>query len=151
MFTLYMILLVIHIIAAVIGLGATFGLPVVMGLVKTKAQALFAYNVFKGIEKHGKIGSLSLLVTGLLMGFINPSLFTQIWYVASIIIYIGVQPIAAGILPRKTELQIKVLEEHDGDDLPEKYFTLAKKIKPLNNVLHISVVVLILLMTVKPF
>ncbi|OLO42173.1 hypothetical protein BTR23_02825 [Alkalihalophilus pseudofirmus] len=85
------------------------------------------------------------------MGALNPYLFKQIWYIASIIIYIDVQPIAAGLLPKKTELQYKALENHEGNDLPYEYIKLAKEVAPFNNVLHIAAVVLIFLMTIKPF
>ncbi|WP_237438546.1 DUF2269 family protein [Guptibacillus hwajinpoensis] len=95
-------LLAVHIIAAVCGLGATFGLPVLMGLPKTVSQARFAHSVSTGIEKIAKIGSLTLLVTGLRLGALPPFLFTQSWLIALLVIYILVQPIVAGIVPKKT-------------------------------------------------
>ncbi|WP_142329568.1 hypothetical protein [Bacillus sp. es.036] len=58
-------LLAVHIIVAVCGLGATFALPVLMGLPKTVSQARFDHSVSTGFEKIAKIGSLTLLVTGL--------------------------------------------------------------------------------------
>ncbi len=149
--TFYSILLVIHIIAAVVGLGASFGMPVLMSSVKTVSQAKFALVVFKGIEKFAKIGSITLLITGIIMAIINPYLFSEIWYIASLIIYVAVQPIAAAMLPKKVKLQMEVLEKHQGEDLPEEYITLAKQSVPLNNILYVSAIVLIILMTIKPF
>ena len=55
----------VHIIAAVCGLRATFPLPVLMGLPKTVSKVRFAHSATTGIEKIAKIGSLTLLVTGL--------------------------------------------------------------------------------------
>ncbi|QCJ42879.1 DUF2269 family protein [Bacillus sp. S3] len=149
--TLYTFILLIHIVAAVVGLGATFGMPVLMGKVKNVSQAKFALLVSQGTEKLAKIGSITLLITGIIMAIIHPELFKEIWYIASIVIYIAVQPIAAGILPKKAKLQIEVLEKHQGEELPEEYKKLAKQAIPLNNILHMAAILLIILMTIKPF
>jgi len=149
--TFYSLLLVIHIVAAVVGLGASFGMPVLMSSVKTVPQAKFALAVSKGIEKFAKVGSITLLITGIIMAIIQPYLFKEIWYIASLVIYVAVQPIAAGILPKKAKLQMETLENYLGEELPDGYNTLAKESVPLNNVLHIAAVVLIILMTIKPF
>lgn len=149
--TIYSILLVVHIVAAVVGLGATFGMPVLMGNVKTVPQAQFALKVSAGIEKFAKIGSITLLITGIIMGIINPDLFKEIWYIASLVIYVAVQPIAAGMLPKKAKLQMEVLGAHKGEELPEEYIKLGKQAIPLNNVLYAAAIILIILMTIKPF
>jgi|GEM_PF-364674 len=149
--TLYVWILLIHILAAVVGLGSTFALPVIMKRPKTVSQAKFAFELSGGIEKFAKIGSITLLVTGLILGALNPSLFKEIWYITSIVIYIAVQPIIAGILPKKMAAQTKILEEHNGEELPESYHAISKEMAPFNGILHLSVVVLILLMTIKPF
>ena len=149
--TFYSLLLVIHIVAAVVGLGASFGMPVLMSSVKTVPQAKFALAVSKGIEKFAKVGSITLLITGIIMAIIQPYLFKEIWYIASLVIYVAVQPIAAGLLPKKAKLQMETLENYLGEELPDGYNTLAKESVPLNNVLHIAAIVLIILMTIKPF
>ncbi|PMC34470.1 DUF2269 domain-containing protein [Bacillus sp. UMB0899] len=149
--TFYSLLLLIHIVAAVVGLGASFGMPVLMRSVKTVSQAKFALAVSEGIEKFAKVGSIVLLITGIIMAIINPYLFKEIWYIASLVIYVAVQPIAAGLLPKKAKAQMQALENHQGEELPEEYITLAKQSAPLNNVLHISAIILIILMTIKPF
>lgn len=149
--TFYSLLLVIHLVAAVVGLGASFGMPVLMSSVKTVTQARFALAVSKGIEKFAKVGSITLLITGIIMAIIQPYLFKEIWYIASLVIYVAVQPIAAGLLPKKAKLQMEILENYLGEELPDEYNTLAKESVPLNNVLHIAAIVLIILMTLKPF
>lgn len=149
--TFYTFLLVLHIVAAVVGLGATFAMPALMTTVRTVSQAKFALNVSEKIEKFAKTGSISLLVTGIVMAIIHPYLFKEIWYIASLVIYVGVQPIAAGMLPKKAKLQMEALEGVNGDELPKEYLRLAKESAPLNNILHVAAIVLIVLMTVKPF
>ncbi|WP_108670895.1 DUF2269 family protein [Peribacillus acanthi] len=147
----YSLLLVIHIIAAVCGLGATFAMPVLMSMPKTVSQAKFAMAVSVGIEKLAKIGSITLLLTGLIMGFISPTLFKQGWFIASIVIYIGVQPIVAFLLPKYAKQQASLLEQQKDDQLPSEYLAIGEKMKHYNIIAQISAIILIILMTIKPF
>ncbi|MDP4164135.1 MAG: DUF2269 domain-containing protein, partial [Bacillota bacterium] len=80
----YGFIVLLHVIAAVSGLGATFALPILMSRPKTTSQARFAFIVNAGIEKMAKIGSISLLITGLILGALNTELFTHFWYIASL-------------------------------------------------------------------
>ena len=149
--TFYGIVVVIHILAAIIGLGSTFALPFIMSGAKTTTTAVYAHRVNAKVEKLAKIGSLSLLATGLVLGFIHPSLFTEIWYVASIILYISLQPIVAYLIPKKTQVQIELLASSGGEELTEDYHALSKKIGRYNTIAMVAVVVLVLLMSLKPF
>ncbi|MFF2445627.1 DUF2269 family protein [Neobacillus sp. NPDC058068] len=149
--TFYSFVLLIHIVTAVVGLGSTFGMPVLMGRVRNVSQAKFALSVSRGTEKLAKVGSITLLVTGIIMGIMHPDLFKEIWYIVSIVIYIAVQPIAAGMLPKKAKLQMEILEKYDGEELPAEYILVAKQAVPLNNTLYVSAIILIILMTIKPF
>lgn len=151
MSTFYTILLVVHIIAAVCGLGATFALPILMTKPKTVTQAKFALHVNEGIEKLAKIGSIILLLTGIILGILTPYLFTEFWYLASIVIYVAIQPIVASILPKNAKRQMEVLEAHQGEELPEEYVSIAKRIAPYSGATNIAAIVLIILMTIKPF
>ena len=145
-------ILLVHILGAVIGLGSTFALPVIMKSPKTVAQAQFSFQIAGGVEKLAKIGSLSLLATGIILGILTPYLFKETWYIASIVIYIAVQPIIAGILPKKMAAQVAILDSHnDDDELPESYKVISKEMAPYNGIMHASAVVLIVLMTIKPF
>ncbi|WP_449536441.1 DUF2269 family protein [Ferdinandcohnia sp. Marseille-Q9671] len=149
--TLYGIILTLHIIAAVCGLGATFALPAVMKLPKTVTQAKFALAINEKVEKIAKPASIALLVTALLLGALNPSLFKTGWYIASMVIYIAVQPLVASILPKKAKLQEELLEKATSEELPKEFNEIGKQAAPYNMVTHIAVVVLIILMTLKPF
>ena len=138
--TIYGVLVLIHIIAAVTGLGANFALPVVMNYPKTAVQARFSMELNKKIEVFAKYGSITLLITGLIMGFMYPSLFTTGWYLASLIIYLAVQVIVAGILPKKVSKMADILSSHTGEDLPSSYKELNSKLRPYNMILHTSAV-----------
>lgn len=147
----YTVLLVVHIIAAVCGLGATFAMPVLMSKPKTVTQAKFALVVHAGVEKLAKVGSIVLLITGLILGALTPSLFTEIWYNASLVIYIAVQPIVAVILPKNAQKQMEILEQQKGEELPEEYLQIGKSLGSYNSIAQLAAVILIILMTTKPF
>ena len=149
--TVYGIILTIHIIAAVCGLGATFALPIVMKLPRTVTQAKFALAINEKIEKLAKLASITLLVTGLIMGALNTHLFTEGWFIASIVIYIAVQPLVAGILPKRARQQSQVLEQATSEELPEQFISIGKQVAPINTIVHTAAVLLIILMTIKPF
>ncbi|WP_240374028.1 DUF2269 family protein [Bacillus piscicola] len=149
--TVYSLIILVHIIAAVCGLGATFALPVLMNKPKTVTQAQFAFTVNAGVEKLAKVGSITLLITGLMLGIMNPHLFTQGWYIISIIVFIAIQPVVIVVLPKKMAKQMKILETHDGTELPEAYKQIGKQLAPFHSMTHIAAVVLIILMVLKPF
>jgi len=150
---LYNILVTLHIMGAIFGLGGSFAMPKIMKAKRTIAHAEFVHSFFPAVEKSAKIGSLTLAATGLLMGAINPSLFTQIWFITSIVIYIAVQPIVASILPKKAKAQQEILSSHSDKNkpLPEEYITIGKDIAKYDRIMLIAAVVLVLLMTFKPF
>ncbi|WP_059173508.1 DUF2269 family protein [Bacillus sp. FJAT-27445] len=147
----YQFLVLIHVIAAIVGIGATFALPAIAKKPKTPMQAQFTFGVLDGIEKIAKIGSITLLLTGLILGALEPKLFKEFWYIASIVIYIAVQPIVAGILPKKIKQQKQILDAHKGDGLPEAYLTIARQMDRLNQITHAAAIILIILMVTKPF
>jgi len=151
--TFYSILVTLHVIAAVCGLGAAFAQPIIAKIPKTVSQAMLCIQINEKVEKLAKYGSIALLITGLILGAINPSLFTQVWYIISIIIFISVQPIVAAILPKKVKAQLELLENHKGknETLPEKYHQLNKEQQPFTMYVHSAAVVLIILMVLKPF
>lgn len=149
--SLYSGLVLIHVIAAVTGLGASFAMPVVMNSVKNATQAKFALELNQKIENFAKVGSITLLITGLILGFMNTSLFSEIWYIASIVIYIAVQFIVAGIMPKKMKEMAMIVHEYSGDEIPESYLKINNELKPYNMIIHTAAVVLIILMSLKPF
>jgi uncharacterized membrane protein len=147
---LYSLLVFIHIVAAVMGLGAAFGFPIAKSA-KTAAQARHTLELLKKLEILPKVGSITLLVTGIILGIMNPPLFTAGWYIASIVLYIAAQVIVIGMLPKKMKEQAGILGSHSGDDLPAAYVAVGKQAGKLEGVTHALAFLLILLMVFKPF
>ncbi|OIU70374.1 DUF2269 family protein [Rossellomorea aquimaris] len=149
--SIYSILVLIHVVAAVAGLGASFAMPVVMKTPETAHQAKFSLDLSKNIENFAKVGSIVLLITGLVMGFMNPYLFKTGWYIGSIAIYIGVQFIVAGIMPKKVKQMAEIIHAHKGEDVPAAYGKINAELKPYNIIIHSAAIILIILMSIKPF
>ncbi|WP_260471962.1 DUF2269 domain-containing protein [Bacillus sp. HMF5848] len=149
--SLYGLLVLIHVIAAVAGLGASFAMPIIANYPKTVSQIKFAMEINKNVEKTVKIGSISLLLTGLILGLINPALFTQGWYIASLLIYVAVQPITAVILPKKMKQMGQLIANHSSEEIPDEFIKIQKTTAPYNMILHSSAIILIILMSIKPF
>ncbi|MCA1055994.1 DUF2269 domain-containing protein [Rossellomorea aquimaris] len=149
--SIYGIIVMIHVVAAVAGLGASFAMPVIMKTPETAQQARFSLDLGKKIETFAKVGSIVLLITGLVMGFMNPYLFKTFWYIASIAIYIGVQFIVAGIMPKKIKQMAEIIQSHEGDDIPTAYGKINSELRPYNIIIHSAAIILIILMSIKPF
>lgn len=147
----YGILVLLHVIGAICGIGAQFAQPLLLNRVKTVKQAEFALRVNHAIDKLILIGTLILLITGLIMGALNTYLFTQSWYIISLILFVTIMPVAGAIVPKKAAQQEEILKNHKGDELPESYLTLKKQAAPFNRYTYIATVIIVILMVTKPF
>ncbi|EMI09174.1 hypothetical protein F510_2766, partial [Anoxybacillus gonensis] len=72
----YKFLLLLHVFAAVVGIGQAFSFSTIMRSTKTVPQVRFSLGVLEKIEKTVKIGSVTLLLTGIIMAIMNPTLWT---------------------------------------------------------------------------
>ncbi|TLS50824.1 DUF2269 family protein [Paenibacillus antri] len=147
----YGILLFIHILGAVMGLGAAFGFPIVAKSAKTVSQAKHTLELLRKLEILPKVGSITLLVTGLILGIIEPSLFRTGWYIASIVLYVAAQVVVIGFLPKKMKEQADILANHEGEVLPNAYLAVGKQAGRLESITHVIAFLLIGLMYFKPF
>ena len=84
------------------------------------------------------------------MGIMNTSLFTQGWYIISLILFITILPVAGGIVPKKVAQQVEILKNHKGDELPEVLSQIKKQMTPFNRYTYIATVIIVILMVVKP-
>lgn len=147
----YKLLVFIHIFSAILGLGPGFIMIYVVTKAKTMTELRHAYMIRNRIHIFVMVGGTLLLVTGVLMGIMNPYLFKQGWYVISLILFLialAFGPIA--LSPRSKPIK-KMLKEHQGDDIPEKYPTLAKNLFFYERIENILFLIIIALMILKPF
>jgi uncharacterized membrane protein len=147
----YGIIVLLHVIGAVCGIGAQFAQPFLASRAKTAKQAEFVLHVNHGIDKLVVAGTFTLLITGLIMGALNTHLFTQGWYIISLILFVTILPVAGAIVPKKIAQQAEILKNHKGDELPESYLKIKKQVTPFNNYTYIATVVIVIFMVAKPF
>lgn len=147
----FKILLVIHVMSAIFGLGPGFGFIPIKQSAKTLTQLRFAYSVNRALHIFVMVGGFLLLLTGLLMGFLRPQLFHQGWYVTSLTLFLLALAIGPTILTPKIKPIRKLLAEAEGDDIPAEYYELHKVVLVFEWVLNGFFAIIILLMLTKPF
>lgn len=147
----YRMLVLIHIFSAILGMGPGFVMTYIVTKANTMTELRHAFFIRNRLHIFVMIGGALLLVTGLLMGAINPYLFKQGWYVVSIILFLIT--LAAGPLvlkPISTPIKT-ILANHKGDDIPETYNVLSKKLFTYERILNTVFIIIIALMITKPF
>lgn len=147
---MYNYLLFVHIISAVTAIAAVICYPLIMSSARTVGQAKFALALLEKMAILPKLGGTLLLLTGLALGFLEISLFRELWYVASIVIFFVILVIFAGLLPAGIKQQLKLLLQTQGDDLPEAYRLSRRRSSWLEVVANLAVFISILLMVFKP-
>src|SRR5690625_4294157 len=120
--SLYNFLLFVHIFSAILGLGPGFVMIYIVTNAKTLPQLKHAYAIRKRIHVFVMVGGTLLLLTGLGMGMLNPNLFTQIWYIVSLVLYFIALAAGPVVLSPKSKPVKKLLEESSGEDIPAEYF-----------------------------
>ncbi|WP_453991821.1 DUF2269 family protein [Bacillus nitroreducens] len=148
---LYQILVFIHIISAILGMGPGFILTTVVKKGDTMTELRHSYAIRHRLHIIVMIGGISLLVTGLLMGAINPYLFKMGWYVTSLVLFLVALAMGPFALTPKSKPVKELLKTHQGDDIPEEYYPLAKALFRVEHFENFIFLIVITLMILKPF
>lgn len=149
--TLYGIMVLLHVVAAVAGLGPTFIFPLLLYSAKSKEQLVWVNDLLAKAEKAIKIASIGLLITGLILGILHPYLFKEFWYISSIVLYFIAQIIVIGIAGKHSKTALAILDATEGSEIPKEVITLNKIIIKAHISASVIVVILVILMNVKPF
>ena len=147
----YKILVVIHILSAILGLGPGFMLIQLVKKPKSLSELKNGFKSRKKIHIFVMIGGVLLLFTGLTMGFINPVWFKNFWYVSSLVLFIIALCIGPILLSPRSKKIKKLLKEHDGNEIPDAYWPLAKSLFFWERVENAIFLIIIILMILKPY
>ncbi|MDQ6420120.1 DUF2269 family protein [Paenibacillus sp. LHD-117] len=147
----YDAVLFLHILAAVMGLGVAFGFPILARTARTAEQARYTLLLFKKLEIMPKIGSITLLLSGILLAILEPWLWKEGWFITSIVLYLIAQVLVIGLLPKGLKRQADILDSHHGEELPAEYRAASKQNAKVEGMTHVLAFLLILLMVFKPF
>lgn len=151
MSTLYSALVFIHIFSAIMGMGPGFILNSIPKSAKTMSELRLAFAIKNRVHIFVIIGGTLLLVTGLLMGFLNQYLFSTGWYWSSLGLYLTALAMGPFVLkPISTPIKA-MLKEHEGEEIPTMYFEQQKKLTRYEHMINGLFVIVIILMILKPF
>jgi uncharacterized membrane protein len=148
---MYNYLLFIHIISAVTATIAVTGYPVIMSCVRTVEQAKFGLRLLEKMAILPKIGGILLLLTGLSFGYQQTYLFRELWYWLAVAIFCVILVILAVLLPSGMKQQLALLQQTQGETLPEVYRRSRRRSLRLEVIANFCIVISILLMVFKPF
>ncbi len=147
----YRILVFIHIFSAILGMGPGFILTTVVKSGDTMTELRHSYAIRHRLHIFVMVGGILLLVSGLLMGAINPYLFTMGWYVTSLLLFLVALAMGPFALTPKSKPVKVLLESHQGEDIPAEYYPLAKALFRVEHIENTIFLIIIALMILKPF
>jgi uncharacterized membrane protein len=117
----------------------------------TMTELRHAYFIRNRLHIFTMVGGTLLLITGLWMGFLNTHLFTQGWYIVSLVLFLTALAFGPTILSSRSKPVKQLLKEHEGDDIPDQYYTLSSRLFFYEHIENGIFLVIIALMILKPF
>ncbi|HQV78431.1 MAG TPA: DUF2269 family protein [Chitinophagales bacterium] len=147
---IYHAILLIHVLSAILGLGPGFVMIYVVTRAQTMTELRHAYLIRNRLHVFVMVGGTLLLLTGLLMGFLNRYLLSQEWYVISLSLFLIALAFGPLLLSPKSKPIKKLLQEHKSDIIPDEYYRLAKKLFFYERIENLIFIAIIILMILKP-
>jgi uncharacterized membrane protein len=149
--TFYQFIVVLHIFSAIMGMGPGFILTTVVKSGKNMTELRHSYAVRHKLHIFVMVGGTLVLITGLIMGFMNPSLFRMGWYVISLVLFLAALAIGPLVLSPRSKPVKALLALHKGEEIPEEYYRLSKILFRYEYLENAIFIVIIALMILKPF
>jgi uncharacterized membrane protein len=149
--SLYKILVFIHIFSAILGMGPGFILTTVVKSGKTMTELRHSYKIRHKLHIYVMVGGILLLITGVSMGLLNPSLFRMGWYVTSLVLFLAALAIGPLVLSPRSKPVKALLASHKGEEIPQEYWRLSKILFRFETLENVIFLIIIALMILKPF
>lgn len=153
----YKLLLTLHVVAVVVGIGATFAFPFIQGFGERKGVAAtrFAMELSERIEKYLVIPlAVLLFVFGLGLIFDDKTGYSSdmpVWLTVAITLFLLSFATAVFVQSRFHKQALAALAGvADGPDLPAAYVPVGKKIQMVGGTLALATIVITVLMVWKP-
>lgn len=147
----YKLLVFIHVFSAILGLGPGFVMIYVVTKATTMTELRHAYVIRNRLHIFVMVGGTLLLITGLWMGALNPYLFRAGWYVTSLILFLIALSFGPTVLSPRSRPIKALLANHQGDKIPDEYYTLSRELFFYERIENVIFLVVIALMITKPF
>ncbi|OQY74589.1 MAG: hypothetical protein B6D44_03905 [Ignavibacteriales bacterium UTCHB2] len=151
MYTLYQFLVLVHVFSAILGMGPGFVMIYIVTRATNMTELRHAYLIRNRLHNFVMVGGTLLLLSGLGLGAINTYLFNAFWYLTSLILFIVALAFGPILLTPRSKPIKELLKNYNGDEIPEEYYVLAKKLfffERLENLIFLAIIVLMIL---KPY
>lgn len=149
--TLYNWLVLIHVFSAILGMGPGFILIFVAKSPQNLTELRHGFRIRARLHIFVMIGGTLLLLSGLMMGYLNPALFQAFWYVTSLVLFLVALAFGPLVLsPRSKPIKI-LLKEQKGDEIPPGYPNMVRNLFFWERIENTIFLIIILLMILKPY
>jgi uncharacterized membrane protein len=145
------ILVVLHVLAAIVGIGPAFILPLLGKSAKSGSQLRFVFGIIQKVNNFPKIGGITLLVTGILLMVVSKIGFSLMWLNLSLLLFVIIEVIIIGFIEPRMKKVARLIMTSEGDSIPAGFADSMKRIAPLEGTVHLLTFLIIILMVVKPF
>lgn len=150
MLQIYTLFLGIHIFSAVIGVGPIFIFNWLLNNAKNLKELKYAHKMISKLRNFADAAFGIQLITGLLMGLINQSLFQLLWYNLSIILVLVAGFYWSIVIKAKMKTLFKIIEHDEDQEIPQEYKTLSQRMVAYNWFGSMIIIAIIVLMVFKP-
>ena len=110
-----------------------------------------AYLIRNRLHIFVMVGGTLLLITGLIMGTIQPYLWHAKWYVTSLVLFLVALGFGPVVLSPRSKPIKELLKKQQGDQIPEQYYLLAKRLFFYERIENVIFLIIILMMVLKPY
>lgn len=146
----YGILVVVHVLAAVIGIGPAFILPILGNSAKTGSQLRFVFGIIQRINIFPKTGGITLIISGILLMIVGKLGLSLLWLDLALLLFIVIEIVIIGFVEPKMKKVGQLVMASQGEEIPAGFIDSMKKVAPLELTVHVLTFVIIILMVVKP-
>lgn len=150
MFSFYLLLKFIHILSAIVAVGAniTYGVWNARGA-REPAHLGFMLKGVKFLDDRiANPAYLLLAITGVAMIIVNHWSITSLWIIVAIVLFVVVAGLGFGVFTPLLRNQIRLFDA--GDTTSAEFLRLANRSRTLGPILGILVVVILAMMVFKP-
>ncbi|WP_438447311.1 DUF2269 family protein [Gorillibacterium sp. sgz5001074] len=146
-------LVLLHAMAAVLGVGPTFFIHTIFRRQQNVGQLRHSLGFAQKLELFPKIGGSLAVLTGIVLVIVSDWSFKQLWITASLALYVLIQIVAVGLAAPKVKQLIGWVRETklaDSQALPSEQSALVARTNSLYWLTTVMGATLFMLMFYKP-
>ncbi|MFC3041658.1 DUF2269 domain-containing protein [Virgibacillus xinjiangensis] len=147
----YELLVFVHVFSAILGMGPGFVMIFIVRHASTMTELRHAYVIRGKLHIFSMVGGTLLLISGIWMGFLNTYLFSEGWYLLSLILFLFALAFGPLLLSPRSRPVKAFLASYEGEEIPEEYYKLTRRLFTAERMENVIFLVVIALMVLKPF